>query len=806
MWGRRTRLAMVCGLFVASMLSTFTLVHADDPLTAQTAITRTEARVGRTSAQQALTLSVPLKVRDQTALDTFLHDLYDPASPSFHHYLTPAEYTNRFVDASARKQAVAFLQGKHLSVDDSGLGTVIKATGNVADIERAFNLTISDYKDSAGRVFFANDATPAIPASVAASVQGIIGLDNAVQDRPHIMPRPLDLPPGTQADQPQLATGCTEAVNIANTYRSYTPNQLSTAYNFDFFATDLDRGEGQVVALFEEDNYLDSNATAYQNCFGTAVPLTRVPVDGGAAVGDGEDEVELDIDVIAGMAPHLGQILVYNTPNSTANANDTYQRIANDDAASVVSTSWGNCEQNRSTATLNARNAIFQQMAAQGQSMFAAAGDNGSEDCQSGTFLNSLAVDDPASQPYVTAVGGTTLTVNSANAYSGESVWNEYYRSGGAGGGGVSAVWPKPAYQHGPGIDFNTFRRVPDISADADPYAGYTVYVADATDCPQLNGTPNCFAPFGGTSASAPFWAAMTALTNQALARKGLPHVGFLNPLLYPFLPNVSAYSTLSPFPFHDVTGGDNCYKPASGCGTPASGRGLYPALVGYDHATGIGSMNAGALVTALSPPVVSSLSVRSGSAAGNTPVVITGENFQAGATVAFGGVPGINVNILSPTTITATTPAHAAGVVDITVTNVSGHVGTLAHGFTFVTPTIAGISPDIGPVEGGVAITITGANFALGATVTIGGVPASAVSVASTTQITCTTPPTAGGFTTVVVTNPDGATGSLPGGFDAQLRYGGGIPGSVAQPAPVPRASDSSGGPAPAAAPSSRP
>jgi subtilase family serine protease len=415
-------------------------------------------------------------------------------------------------------------------------------------------------------------------------------------------------------------------------------------------------------------------------------------------------------------------------------------------------------------------------------------------------------VEDPASQPYVTAVGGTTLSVNSANGYNSEGVWNRYSQGGGASGGGVSTVWSKPAYQVGPGIDTNTFRRVPDISADADPFTGYTVYVPDTTNCPHLIGTTNCFEPFAGTDTAASLWAAMTALTNQALARKGLPHVGFLNPLLYAFLPNVSANNPLKPFPFHDVTTGDNCYKPASGCGTPASGTGLYPALVGYDHATGIGSMNAGALVTALSPPTVSSVSVSSGSVAGNTSVTITGANFQAGATVAFGGTPGINVNILSPSTITATTPAHAAGVVDITVTNTSGHVGTLAHAFTFLAPTITSISPDVGPAEGGVPITITGANFAPGAAVTIGGVPASAVSIASTTQITCVTPPTAGGFATVIVTNPDGATGSLPGAFDAQLRYGGIIPDAVAQPAPIPRASDSSGGPAPPPAPPGRP
>src|SRR5947209_16798451 len=119
--------------------------------------------------------------------------------------------------------------------------------------------------------------------------------------------------------------------------------------------------------------------------------------------------------------------------------------------------------------------------------MFASAGDNGSEGC--GT--NALAVDDPASQPFVTGVGGTSLHLDSFNTYLSEGVWNRFSQSGGAGGGGVSIAWSKPAYQTGPGTAnsfSNGHRQVPDVSANADPYTGYTVYVHDTQYCPGLTG------------------------------------------------------------------------------------------------------------------------------------------------------------------------------------------------------------------------------------------------------------------------------------------------------------------------------
>ena len=145
--------------------------------------------------------------------------------------------------------------------------------------------------------------------------------------------------------------------------------------------------------------------------------------------------------------------------------------------------------------------------------------------------------------------------------------------------------------------------------------------------------------------------------------------------------------------------------------------------------------------------------------------MAITGTNFAAGATVTFGGTAATNVVIASGTQITATTPAHAAGAVAVSVT-VNSQSGSLANGFTYnAAPTVSSVSPNNGPAAGGTAVTITGANFAAGATVTFGGTAATNVVVVSGTQITATTPAGSVGAVTVAVT-VSGQIGSLASGF----------------------------------------
>jgi hypothetical protein len=197
-------------------------------------------------------------------------------------------------------------------------------------------------------------------------------------------------------------------------------------------------------------------------------------------------------------------------------------------------------------------------------------------------------------------------------------------------------------------------------------------------------------------------------------------------------------------------------------CTTPAGNAGAVNVAVTVNGETG--TLTNG--FTYVTVPTVSSVSPSNGPPAGGTAVTITGTNFATGATVTFGTAAATNVVVVSATSITATTPAGSAGAVTVTVT-VSGQSGSLANGFTYVVPpTVSSVSPNSGSTLGGTAVTITGTNFATGATVTFGSAAATNVVVVSSTSITATTPAGSAGAVTVTVTNPGALSGNLASGF----------------------------------------
>jgi subtilase family serine protease len=293
-------------------------------------------------------------------------------------------------------------------------------------------------------------------------------------------------------------------------------------------------------------------------------------VDGGASCGGGSScgiEDVLDIEDVIGLVPRAN-VLVYEGPNSDQGAYDTYAKIVSQDAAKVISTSWGICEaaaQTASVGTPAAENVLYQEAAVQGQSIFAAAGDSGAADC--GGTIKTPTVDDPASQPYVTGVGGTSLSLGPPQT---ETVWNDG-SGGGASGGGVSSLWSEPSYQSGFAVPQTrvacgggsfSCREVPDVSADADQNTGYAVFWSGR------------WTAVGGTSAAAPTWASLLALTEESSSCGGAP-LGFLNPLLY----RADAASPAADF--YDVTSGNNTY------GKVTTG---WSAGTGYDMPSGLGT------------------------------------------------------------------------------------------------------------------------------------------------------------------------------------------------------------------------
>ena len=558
-----------------------TSIGAANPVTAQRAIVRTETRLGRTDVQKRITIAISLApLVNHQEMDDFLVQLTDPKSPSYQHYLTPQGFTAKFLDPAARAQSADFLKNNGLTVTDTGVGSVIDATGTVGQVERAFAVTLSDYRDASGKMFYANDKTPALPTALAPHITAVLGLDSASVVYSHIA-KPTN--PTPHAVAPNTATGCAGATGVG----AYTPNQFATAFDFDALYAEGFRGEGQTVAVIEFSDWSTADSDTYKACFGSTTSVNRVNVDGGTTVDpDGQGEVNLDVDVILGMLPKLAALNVYVSSGTGAAYIDTYQAMATDNTATMLSTSWGGCEflDGTPNATETAENTIFFQMATQGQQIFAASGDDGADDCQRQTTppTTNLSTDDPASQPYVVAVGGTTVTINGAsNAYVSETVWNH---SGFGTGGGLSQHWARPSWQTGPGTT-NTYsngkREVPDIAAPGDPDTGYITFNGGA------------WGVVGGTSGSAPFLAAGFALVNQAYVAREGRRIGFTSPSLYRLLAhNVDA--------LRDVTVGNNCSQAAGECVTAG---GIYPATPAFDLTTGVGTPKFTAIAAALIPP-----------------------------------------------------------------------------------------------------------------------------------------------------------------------------------------------------------
>ena len=545
--------------------------------------------LGQVPSTQILSLALVLPLRNQADLADLVQGLYDPLDPRFGQYLTPREFQDRFSPTQADYNAVGSFAIQHglrvIGVHPNR--TLIDVEGSAAAVRTTFQVELNHYQHPDGRVFRAPTSEPTIPASVAGKMTGVIGLDTLAVYHPHLR----ELAAEDALNAPLAGTGPNGG---------YSPADIRAAYNLS--AAHL-TGAGQTLAVFELDGYNASDITAYENAYHLPhVPLQNVLIDGAKNVsGSGAAEVTLDIELQAALAPAAKGIVVYIGPNSTQGILDTFNQIVVDNVAKAISTSWGAPEAGNSQGALNAENAIFQQMAAQGQSIFAASGDTGAYD--NGSVLGA---DDPAAQPYVCGVGGTRLTANGGGgAWQSETTWND---SIGAGGGGISQFWTLPTYQKG--LNYTSFmgsstaRNVPDVSLNASPYTGYSIYFGGA------------WRVYGGTSCAAPLWSAFAALVNQQRLSAGNGLLGFANPALY----NIGQSSSYAN-DFHDIL--DN------------STNRYYHAVGGYDDATGLGSFNGLNLLNDLAPTAALS---------GNTATFVGADTTTQGNWVGKYGATGYNV------------------------------------------------------------------------------------------------------------------------------------------------------------------
>ncbi len=432
----------------------------------------------------------------------FIASLSDRQSANFHHFLRPGQFGQLFgppLSEVAAVDAVLRADGLHPGqVASDRLSIPVTAPASVLD--RAFHVRLVEYRLPNGRTAFTTLSPPSISASVSADIEGVIGLSDLIVAQSSLVRssvvrggrpvRETRRPSGDDGADPVRSSH-----HAADTYGSYTADQLASYYGFDPLYSLGDFGQGVNVALVELEPDLPSDIAAYQACYGTNATVNYIPVDGGVGSGAGTGEAALDIEDVIGLAPEA-TIDVYQDPNDF----DAYSAIVNADTDQVVSTPMGSASWTKVSQSVQSESAVFDQAATQGQTVFAAAGDNGSTDCygDKGTTNGSTpSVLDPASQPYVIGVGGTSLVANS------ETVWNDSTDSDGAGGGGVSAAWCMPSYQDQskiPGLissysgsdptDCGSTdpysRQVPDVSADADPNTGYTIY---------YSGTDSKFAP-----------------------------------------------------------------------------------------------------------------------------------------------------------------------------------------------------------------------------------------------------------------------------------------------------------------------
>jgi subtilase family serine protease/ribosomal protein S11 len=477
-------------------------------------------RLGALASSQPLTVTVALRPTHTDRLSALLAALYDPASPQYERWLAPGQFVREFGPSAAQIDAVtAWLHHQGLA-DTTVQGMAIRASGDAERVGQALSVSFSRYRLGGHATGYIASAAPLVPRAVADDITSIVGLSDTIRLKTSLEVSTGSGTRGTRrtssasapASESTASTGCTTARVFAGD-KFWTPKQIGSFYGVNTLFSGGLTGKGKRVALVEFAPSVATDTNSFLSCFGLHNRVSVEQVNGGAPNDpNGTVEAEIDIQQAATQAPGAS-IVSYEAPNSGVGEYDVYNRIVTEDKAQVVSTSWGDCESNVESSGnfINAMHTVFQQAAAQGQSVFAASGDSGSEGCFDGTTSatsESLDVDHPADDPFVTAVGGTSL-VNPGS----EPVWNDCegtvgvacaQSGGGASGGGLSRHFGRPSWQPlAANALCSTCREVPDISANAGVYETFF---------------DSGWIAVGGTSIAAPTVAGLVADVDQGAA------------------------------------------------------------------------------------------------------------------------------------------------------------------------------------------------------------------------------------------------------------------------------------------------
>jgi pseudomonalisin len=538
----------------------------------------------------------------EAALDQFLAEQHDSASPNYRHWLTPEQFGERFGVAPGDLEAIgSWLRGYGFVVNDFNAGRrIITFSGVVDQVEKAFHTEMHHYQIK-GRMHVANATDLAIPAEIADVVEGLSLHSFRSQSLHRIAAAGQSRAPRVNGAAPIASNGASPETTLVGGGQALSPYDYATIYNIaPLWNTGTD-GTGQTIAIVGRSVVSQGDFATFRAMFGLpASTLQVVTTSYDASSVEGSDTVEatLDVEWAGAVAKGATILLAASTGSQTTDGVALAAAyVVNNNLAPVMSVSFGECE-----AYLGSGNAFYeslwQQAASQGISVFVAAGDNGAAGCDasaSSAASQGFAVNGLASTAYNVAVGGTQFNegsgsywnptnngqLASATAYIPEEVWNE----GGlwAGSGGVSAQHLAAPWQAGNGVPTSDpgdagqhHRYLPDVSLTAAAHDGYVI----------VSGGGLWMA--SGTSASAPSFAGIMALVNQATgARNGLP-----NPSLY-------ALAASTPSIFHDITVGSNAVPCISGTADCSSGvLNGYNAGAGYDLAAGWGSVDVYALAS----------------------------------------------------------------------------------------------------------------------------------------------------------------------------------------------------------------
>jgi subtilase family serine protease len=757
--------------------------------------------LGRTDTSKMLhgvTLAFRLSPFQQADLDNLLAQQQDRTSQNYHKWLTPAQYAKRFgMTENDIARLTAWLESQGLTVTSvANSRNQISFEGTVAQIESVFGTEMHDYLVE-GEIHFANATNPSVPVALAGSVLSVGHLHN-------FTPKPRAKVRRVSSDGvvPHFTSHLSGNHFLA-------PGDFATIYDVQpLYDVGID-GTGQTIATTGQSSINLSDVTNFRNAAGLpakAPTLVLMPGTGTSMRCPGDEgESDLDVEWSGGVAKNASIILVYTgltsgetCSNRQFGAFDALQYAIDQNLAPVISNSYGECESPASSADAQTIRGWVQQANAQGQTVVSAVGDSGAADCdfQVTTATQGLAVDMPAAIPEVTGMGGTefsgdaaamvtngnasattywsgttggTDTISSALSYIPEMGWNDTANSDNTGGqllatgGGASAFFSKPSWQTGTGSK----RDVPDLALNASP--DHDPYLFCSEDGANGAVAPSCtngfrdpstfFTAVGGTSASAPTFAGILALLNQKLGASGL---GNVNPSLY-------GLAATNPSAFHDVTTGNNivpCTSGSPSCPATAPFQFGFSAGAGYDQVTGLGSVDANALISAWSASrTASSVTISTTATTVNAGTSVT---FKATVTpstgvgrVSFSTLNNGNTTVLGTATLNTPFPPATTGTASFATT-------ALPAGFNNVSATYEGDATNNFSTSSPASVTVS--DFTIAAT----SLSPSSISAGQSASATLTLTPVNGSTQTINFTNSTSSnTGSSNGSCTAGLPVG---------------------------------